>query len=106
MNRTSVASAITISGMMTETNVSASKNSRRRLPTRCRPSAAMVPKIVARIALTNAIWRLLSSAFCTVWSASARWYHLRLNPSQSVTYRWVPLKLKITTITIGRNRNT
>ena len=38
-------------------------------------------------------------------SASARWYHLRLKPCQSVRLRFVALKLKTTTTTIGRYRN-
>ena len=70
------------------------------------PSAAIVPKVVARIALISPIVALFQRADWMFESWSARWYHLRLNPCQSVMARFVPLKLNTTTTTIGRKRKT
>ena len=51
--RTRVARAMTISGTMMLMYVSASNDRRSRLPTRCSPSAAIVPKSVARIGVRD-----------------------------------------------------
>ena len=52
-----------------------------------------------------AIVALFQRARWMLGSWNARSYHLRLNPCQSVTERFVPLKLNTTTTTIGRYRN-
>ena len=53
----------------------------------------------------NAIVALFQRAFWTWSESSARSYHLRLKPCQSVRLRLVALKLRTTTTTIGRYRN-
>ena len=54
----------------------------------------------------RAIVALFQRAFWMLESARAAWYHLRLTPCQFSTLRLVPLKLKTTTMTIGRKRKT
>ena len=49
--------------------------------------------------------RLLKSALCTTVSFRTLSYQRRLKPSQFVTRRSVPLKLKMTTTVIGMYRN-
>ena len=95
---------MTISGTMIETYVSASKPIRTPFGTRCRPSAAIVPNSVARIALGSATEKLLSSAAWTTSSPSATRYQSSEKPVQIVASRFA-LKLYTTTTTIGRYRN-
>ena len=73
-------------------------------PTRWRPSAAIVPNVVAMIAFGIATMKLLLQRVWTTSSSSAAPYHLSEKPPQSVTTRSVPLKLNTTTTTIGRYR--
>src|SRR5215210_7075871 len=103
--KTSVARAITISGTMMLTNVSASNGRWNHFGARCSPSAAIVPKIDEMTAVQIATKKLLNRNPWIVLSARTLAYHLRLKPSHWVTRLVVPLKLNTTTTMIGMYRN-
>ena len=77
------------------------------MPTRCSPSAAIVPNIVARIAVgigdEEAVERAPLDDRVAEGDAEPAQAE---NPSQSVTRRSVALKRSTTTTRIGRYRKT
>jgi hypothetical protein len=96
---------MTISGMITLTNVSARNGMLIHFGVRASPSAPSVPNVVARIAVRVPTTMLFQRLPWMIRSPRTWAYQRRLSPSQSVTRRSVALKLNTTTTTIGTNRN-
>ncbi len=84
---TSVAMPMTTPGTTMAAANSPSKTMRLREPSRSMPTAAMVPKIAARPALTEATMRLFSSASTRKRFDSALPYHITEKPVNSLALR-------------------
>ncbi len=105
VNRISAETAATISGVTSGISISTLALPAQRVRARTSPNASSVPRIVATIIVTNAIWMLAWSDSRSDSFSKKRSYHWRLKPLKFWSER-TELNENSATIAIGANMNT
>ena len=103
-NRSSVATAVAVSGATSRTTMVPSSGLVAALAPRCSPSASSVPTIAHTIVVTTAISTLTRIEACQSGLVRASWYHWVLKPVKFTSER-VELSENSTTTASGVNMN-